>query len=244
MRLSLQLYTLRQPLADDLVGTLRSVKEMGLEFVELAGYNGQSPVELKKLLDGLGLEVSAGHWGLDALQDVEQICEDAQILGCRHIVLPWISEDKFAAGWVEFGMELEPLARAYSDHGFTFGYHNHAFEFPNRGVSTFAQMWDQTENVLKAQLDLGWISVAGEDPVHWLDKLGARAPLVHLKDFSGDPDKHDAEAGRGVISWDPILEACDRNGVEFGAIEMDVTPDEPLASVRRSVEFFRFKGLA
>jgi len=243
MRLSVQLYTLRQPLADDLAGTLKSVKDMGLEFVELAGYNGQSPTEFKKILDDVGLKASAGHWGLDSLQDVDQVCEDANILGCTYVVLPWIGEDKYLAGWVPFGKELEPLARAYSDRGFTFGYHNHAFEFRDTGSSSFAEMWDETADVLKAQLDLGWISVAGESPVAWIDKLGSRSPLVHLKDYSGNPEKWDAEAGTGVIDWDPILEACQMHGVQFGAIEMDHTPDEPVASVRRSVEFFRSKGL-
>ena len=244
MRLSVQLYTLRQPLSDDLVGTLQAVKDMGLEYVELAGYNGKSPAELKKILDDLGLKVSAGHWGLDQVKNVEQITEEANIFGCKHVVLPWISEESYAAGWVEFGKELEPIARAFDDKGLTFSYHNHAFEFPDRGVSTFSQMWEQTEDILKAQLDLGWVSVAGEDPIAWLNKLGSRAPLVHLKEFSGNPDSHDAEAGSGVINWDPILETCKNNGVEFGAIEMDNTPDEPVTSVRKCVEYFRGKGLS
>lgn len=244
MRLSVQLYTLRQPLADDLVGTLKAVREMGLDYVELAGYNGLSPTVLKKSLDELGLKVSAGHWGLEAVRDVDQVCSDAQVLGCRHIVLPWIAEEQYAGGWVDFGKELEPLARAYADRGYTFGYHNHAFEFKGGVPTTFAQMWEQTDQALKAQLDLGWISVAGQDPIAWLDKLGSRAPLVHLKDYSGNPEKWDAEAGKGILDWDSILEACRRNNVEFGAIEMDVTPDEPLTSVRRSVEYFKSKGLS
>ncbi len=244
MRLSVQLYTLRQPLTDDLVGTLKAVKEIGFEFVELAGYQGKSAAELRTLLDDIGLKVSAGHWGLDAVKDVDQVTDEANTLGCKHVVLPWISEETYAAGWVEFGKELEPLARAFDGKGIAFGYHNHAFEFPDRGVSTFAQMWEQTEDILKAQLDLGWVAVAGEDPVAWLNKLGSRSPLVHLKDFSGNKESHDAEAGKGTINWDAVLAACAANNVEFGAIEMDHTPDEPLISVRRSFEYFQSKGLS
>ncbi|MBC8064110.1 MAG: sugar phosphate isomerase/epimerase [Chlorobia bacterium] len=243
MRLSVQLYTLRQPLSDDLVGTLKAVKEMGLEYVELAGYQGLTAAELKKVLDDLGLKVSAGHWGLDAVKDTAQVREDARILGTKHVVLPWISEETYAAGWVEFGKELEPVARELDEHGISFSYHNHAFEFPDRGVSTFVQMWDETEDILKAQLDLGWIAVAGEDPIAWMNKLGKRAPLIHLKDFSGNKESHDAEAGKGTLDWDGILKAAEANGTEFGAIEMDQTPDEPVASVRSSVVFFQGKGL-
>jgi len=244
MRLSVQLYTLRQPLAEDFAGTLKAVKDIGFEYVELAGYNGQSAAEVKKVLDDLGLKVSGGHYGLDALEDVETIAADSNLFHNKHVILPWIGEDKYKNGWVEFGKELEPLARAYTDRGFMFCYHNHAFEFENRGVSTFDQMWAETEaDVLKSQLDLGWVAVAGLDPAEYLRKLGNRVCCVHLKEFSGNKESWDAEAGKGVIDWDSVIAACNDLNIEFGAIEMDNTPDEPLVSVRRSAEFFFSKGL-
>lgn len=243
MRLTVQLYTLRQPLSDDLTGTLKAVRDAGLEYVELAGYQGLSAAEFKKVLDDCGLKVSGGHWSLDALKDTNQVCEDAHLFGAKHVILPWISEETYAQGWVEFGKELEPVARALDDRGITFSYHNHAFEFVDNGTSTFSEMWDQTEDILKSQLDLAWVAVAGQDPVAWMEKLSKRLPTVHLKEFSGNKDSHDAEAGKGVLDWDGILAACDKYNVEFGAIEMDNAPDEPVASVRRCAEFFQSKGL-
>lgn len=243
MRLTVQLYTLRQPMADDLTGTLKSIKDMGLEYVEPAGYNGLSASEFKAKLDEFGLKVSGAHWGLDALADVEQVSADARLFGCKHVVLPWINSDKYAQGWVEFGKELEPLARAYSDRGFTFSYHNHAFEFDRNEISTFKEMWEQTEDILHAQLDLAWLAVGGEDPIAWINTLGPRASYVHLKEFSGNKESHDAIAGKGVLDWDGILAACEANNVEFGAIEMDHAPEEPIASVRQCVEFFHTKGI-
>ncbi len=244
MRLSVQLYTLRQPLADDFVGTLKAVKAIGLEYVELAGYNGLSAAEVKTILDDVGLKVSGGHYGLDALENVEQIATESNLFHNKYVILPWIGEEKYKNGWVEFGKELEPLARAYSDRGFTFCYHNHAFEFENRGTSTFDQMWAETEaDILKSQLDLGWVAVAGVDPAEYLRKLGSRVACVHLKEFSGNKEKWDEEAGKGVIDWDSVLKACADLNIEFGSIEMDNTPDEPITSVRRSAEFFFGKGL-
>jgi sugar phosphate isomerase/epimerase len=243
MRLSVQLYTLRQPLADDVEGTLHAVRDMGFDFVELAGYNGLSAEAFKNVLDDCGLKVSAGHWGLADVKEVERVSLEANLFGCKHIVLPWISQETYQNGWVEFGKELEPLARGFDDRGHTFSYHNHAFEFEPNEHSTFSEMWEQTEPILKAQLDLGWLAVAGQNPVDWINKLGARCPLVHLKDFSGNKESHDAEAGKGTIDWDAVIAACKSNGVEFGSIEMDHTPDEPLVSVRRSVEYFQSKGL-
>ncbi|MBN9503146.1 MAG: hypothetical protein BGO01_17470 [Armatimonadetes bacterium 55-13] len=244
MRLSVQLYTLRNPLGENFAGTLKALKAIGFEYVELAGYNGLSPAEVKKILDDNGLKVSGAHYGLDALKDVDAIVADSHTLGNENVILPWISEEQYKNGWVEFAMELEPLARAYQDKGLTFSYHNHAFEFENPVPSTFAEMWDKTEpDLIQAQLDLGWITVAGEDPVAWIEKLGKRVSSVHLKDYSGNRERHDIEAGKGVINWEPILQKCEELGVPFGSIEMDNTPDEPITSVRRSAEYFFGKGL-
>lgn len=245
MRLSVQLYTLRQPLSEDFAGTLKAVRDIGLEYVELAGYNGLSAGEVKKILDDLGLKVSGGHYGLDALENVEQLAAESNELHNKYVILPWIGKEKYENGWVEFGKELEPLARSYTDRGFTFCYHNHAFEFETApGRSTFDQMWAETEaDILKSQLDLGWVAVAGINPADYLRKLGNRVATVHLKEFSGNKESWDAEAGKGTIDWDSVLKACEDLNVEFGAIEMDNTPDEPLTSVRRSAEFFFSKGL-
>ena len=44
MRLSVQLYTVRDALAEDYVGTLKKLKDIGLEYVEGAGnYGGARP---------------------------------------------------------------------------------------------------------------------------------------------------------------------------------------------------------
>lgn len=244
MRLSLQLYTVRDPLANDLVGTLTDIRSMGLEFVELAGTQGLKASEFRTVLDSVGLSVSGGHWGLEALEsDVNQVAEEALALGCEHVVLPWIPKEAYEHGWVAFGRRLEPIARSLSEHELTFSYHNHAFELDPNPHSSFRDMWNQAPPIVRAQLDLGWLAVAGEDPIEWIDELGDRAHLVHLKDYSGKRDSHDAEAGAGTLDWPAILKACERNQVQFGAIEMDRTPREPLVSVRHSVDYFRSLGI-
>ncbi len=243
MRLSLQLYTLRDPLANDLEGSLRAVRDMGLDYVELAGTYGLQATEFKQILDTVGLQVSAGHWGLDQVRKTAAVAEEANALGCRHVVLPWVPREAFADGWVTFGKELETIAERFSELDLTFGYHNHAFEFEPNEHSSFADMWAATSSTLKCQLDVGWVAVAGEDPVRWMKSLHGRLSLVHLKEYSGNPDSHDAEAGSGVLDWVAILDTCAELGVEYGAIEMDRTPDDPVKSVERCVKFFQSKGL-
>jgi sugar phosphate isomerase/epimerase len=69
MRLTIQLYTVRDALAADLAGTLAKIKAIGLEYVELAGDYGKSGEEWKTMLDELGLKASGAHIGVDQFEN-------------------------------------------------------------------------------------------------------------------------------------------------------------------------------
>ena len=56
---ALQLYTVRDDLAEDFNGTLAKVKEMGYEGVELSGLNGADPVKVKEMLDAAEVIVTS-----------------------------------------------------------------------------------------------------------------------------------------------------------------------------------------
>ena len=49
--IALQVYTVRDAAEADCAGTMRKVKEMGYDGVELAGTYGMTVVEMKKILD-------------------------------------------------------------------------------------------------------------------------------------------------------------------------------------------------
>ncbi len=50
----LQLYTLRNEMAQDFEGTLARVAELGYREMEFAGYFGRSPAEVRRILDRFG----------------------------------------------------------------------------------------------------------------------------------------------------------------------------------------------
>src|SRR5580765_6012395 len=52
----LQLYSVRNECAKDLVGTVTAVAKMGYRAVEFAGYHGRDAKTLRKLLDDVGLK--------------------------------------------------------------------------------------------------------------------------------------------------------------------------------------------
>ena len=63
----LQLYSVRNECAKDLVGTVTAVAKMGYKGVEFAGYYGRDAKTLRKLLDDVGLKCCGTHTGLDTL---------------------------------------------------------------------------------------------------------------------------------------------------------------------------------
>ena len=53
MKLGLQLYSVRENLEKDFLGTLKKVREMGYEGGELAGLYGKGASEVKAMFDEL-----------------------------------------------------------------------------------------------------------------------------------------------------------------------------------------------
>lgn len=243
MRLSVQLYTLRDALSQDVAGTLAQLKEIGLEYVELAGMYGKTADEWKALLEAEGLKASGAHIGLDALQgDLAGTIEQAKTIGFDYVILPWVDSSKYAGSWDELGRAMNPIGQSLKDAGLTLAYHNHAFEFEGDGLDKLYAASDP--ELVKAQLDLAWVKIGGADPAAYIQKMAGRVPLVHVKDYDPAQTPQWRPAGEGVMDWDAILPVCDAVGVEFGSIELDESPGEPIEAVRTSFAYFSGKGLS
>src|SRR6266404_3012686 len=68
--LGLQLYTVREDLAKDFVGTLNKIKTIGIHTVQTAGLaaNGRDATQLRKIFDDIGLAWESSHAAGDALR--------------------------------------------------------------------------------------------------------------------------------------------------------------------------------
>lgn len=243
MRISLQLYTVRDALAKDLHGTLDKVRDIGLKYVEFAGDYGVSASDWKKLLEDRGLTFSAAHIGFDQIRDdFDDVVEKCKTMGVQTVVVPWISEEHYKDGWDAFGRVLQPIGLMLKNHGLQLAYHNHAFEFKSDGLNG---LYGATSpDILKAQLDLAWVHIGGADPVDYIQRFSDRTTQVHLKDYDPTKTPQWRPAGQGILDWDPILAKCAEIGVEFGSIELDESPGDPIEAVRESFNYFASKGLS
>jgi sugar phosphate isomerase/epimerase len=93
--IGLQLYTLADQAKADLEGTLRAVAAIGFKTIELAGYEGRTPEQLRKAMDAVGLTTPSAHVQVQAQGgessldgDLSRLADEAHILGVKLIVMP------------------------------------------------------------------------------------------------------------------------------------------------------------
>jgi sugar phosphate isomerase/epimerase len=243
---AVQMYTLREETEKDFAATLKKVAELGYDGVEFAGYGGLSPKDVKTLLVELGLQAVSSHVPLVELEsNLEQVIEDQKILGCKYIVCPYLmierrNEDDYYA----LISLLDQVGERCRHEGLTLLYHNHDFEL-NRlsdGRTALDTIFEDTnpDNV-KTELDVYWLTKAGENPVEWINRYKNRSPLVHLKDMTCDSEQFFAELGTGGVDIEAILNLGEAAGVKWWVVEQDVSRKTPLESIEISLNYLKTK---
>lgn len=84
----LQLYSVRNELRQNILGTLKRIKEMGYEMVEFFNRVDMPADELKKALNDLGLKTVSTYIGREAVEkDLLNQIEYSTSLGSRYIIV-------------------------------------------------------------------------------------------------------------------------------------------------------------
>ena len=93
-KIGIQLYSLRDDMANDFEGTLKAVAEMGYECVEFAGYHGHSAEEVKAICDEFGLEIASVHHGLDMYENqTDSIIATLKTFGAKNCGIAYIGPE-------------------------------------------------------------------------------------------------------------------------------------------------------
>lgn len=192
MKLGLQLYSVREDLEKDFLGTLKKVKEMGYDGGELAGIYGYSGKEVKEMFDSVGLVPISAHVPYqDLMSDIEGLIKVHKEIGCKYIVIPYLPEE-FRYGTEKYPEVVEGIKKigeVCKAYGITLLYHNHEFEFvkTENGKYVLDALYDEiSADLLQTEIDTCWVNVGGENPAEYVRKYTGRAPVVHLKDFNGE----------------------------------------------------------
>jgi sugar phosphate isomerase/epimerase len=236
MRLAVQLYTLRARLAEDVPSTLQALADAGAEEVELAGLYDYTAEDMRGILDAVGLKAASAHAPLDRLEaEPDAVLEEARALGVETVIVPWVPTPENDSAADDLVRRIANVGNGVRDAGFRFGYHNHAFEFGE------VDLWSRiVESGLDLELDVGWLRVAGRDPVTELEQHAGRLLLVHAKDVRPEGDGWlDVVAGDGELDFKAIAAAAEAGGASHLVVELDTPSDDPVEDARRSLATLR-----
>lgn len=249
-QIGLQLYTVRDQLAQDFSGTLRRVAEMGYAGVETAFFSEEiAPDVAGRELRALGLTVLAAHTAPPLGESREGALRMADALGCRRIIWHgWPRDPRYDTldGIGRLAEEFNAAGAAAVAAGLEFGIHNHWWECePIEGELPYRLLLAELDPDILFELDAYWARVAGLDPAAVAAELGARLPLLHLKDgpaVQEEPRRMTA-LGTGALDIPPIIRAAG-DGLEWAIVELDRTETDVFEAVAESYRYLTDQGLA
>ena len=235
-----QLYTLREELKRGITPVFKELKAMGWAGVQLSALPpGYDPEEVAAALKENQLGTAGIHISINQLESqLDTVLEEVSLYQTKDIVCPYLPEElRSVEGYKKVKALLNEVAAKAP--GYRISYHNHAFEFDTEidGKSSLEYLLDPTEeNKILAEIDVFWVKKGGRDPVQFINNYAQRMPIIHLKDMTNDDRKTFAEVGTGVIDFVPILDWCEKSGVEWYAVEQDICPGNPMDSLQTSLE--------
>jgi sugar phosphate isomerase/epimerase len=257
--IGLQLYSVRDDMQKDPVGTLEKIAKIGYKEVEHAQYinrrvYGFTAKEFKKVLDDTGLSMPTSHtlfkkeYWLKEQNDVsdewKMALEDALTMGQSYIISPQFDWDFKNPDELKKGVEaFQRCGELTHEAGLRFGYHNHSaeFEIKYKGEPVYDYMinqWDRTHVFL--QLDLANLSVGHADPMVWLRKHPLRFESMHVKDRQKSTPESTL-LGQGVLNLDEIVTFANKNTfVKYWIIEQEsYGSTSPLEAARLNLKYFK-----
>lgn len=169
-------------LGPTLLDKFKTIASLGFTGVELLPVDLDNDMEdIKKWLKETGLEVVSIH-----AEPTEEIVKKIAELGGKAVIwagTPFCNK----AEAVEVAHKLDEMAEMAEPYGIKIGYHNHTDEFyVDEGKYLYDWLIDACDPEVTAfQLDCGWCSAAGVNPVDFINSHAGRIASIHIKENGG-----------------------------------------------------------
>lgn len=227
-------YTYRNEFQKDVAATLDHIRGLGITDMEFSNLFGLTATALRAALDARGMVcTSYGVSYPDFLEKTAEIAANANTLGARFVRVAWLPHQApFDLAQTEkIATDFNRVGRILSEeHGLTYCYHNHGYEFIPHGDGTlFDYLVAHTDpKHVSYEIDILWTFFPGVDPSAVLRKYPDRFKLMHLKDLrkgvvgnfsGGTPVENDVALGTGQLDIPAILKAAKNTAIEHYYIE-------------------------
>jgi sugar phosphate isomerase/epimerase len=239
------LYTVRQDMQKDTDGTLRSLSEIGYNWIEAANYSnglfyGLKPSEFKAKVESFGMKFMSSHNGGLNTSTIDKVVADCSEAGLKYVVLPSLpgTWGKTLDGYKEAADFFNIAGEKCKNAGMKFGFHNHSGEFKpiDNQIPYDILVKNTNPETVVFELDLCWITAGDQSAVEYINRYPGRFELWHMKDMG--TDKRDATMGEGTIDFKPIYALAKTAGLKYWFVEQDnCKTHTPLESAKVSREF-------
>jgi len=244
--IGLQLYSVREALAEDFEGTVRQVAEMG--YIGVEPYGGL-PTDLSNaatLFNELGLQVFNSHVGFPEGDGKDGLLKIAEAFNLSRVAIAYLPPEKFETiDAIKHSCEQLNEANDFAkSNNLELGYHNHWWEFKELdGQSTLDLILSELEQDIFLEVDTYWVQAGGVDVLSALETIGNRAPLIHIKDGSLDPEDSMLAAGDGKMPVPGIIDVT-ASTAEWYIVELDRCETDMLQAVEKSYKYLTSNGYA
>lgn len=257
--MGLQLFGVREDMTKDPVGTLKAVKAMGYQHVEVYGFEagsneiyGMPCADFKAVLADLELSATSGHFGFHPFLDqpleamlryTDQCIIGALDMGLPYITWPWMApEQRTLATFEVLPNILTAIAERVTEAGLEFTYHNHDFEFVDYGGKTgYDMILEQTDpELVKLQIDMYWVMhAARKTPKQLIAEQPGRYVMWHIKDMH-KVSRDYTELGNGSLDYAALMPDPEVSGLRYYYLEQGGNfTHNPLRSAKDSADFFQ-----
>jgi sugar phosphate isomerase/epimerase len=237
---AIQLYSVRDVMAEDVAGNLKRLAAMGYAGVEFAGYYNLSGQVLKELLDEAGLRCAGSHTGMQLLEGdaFESTVDINRELGNRRLIIPSADLDELDKT-IDRMNAIHQRAKAC---GMQTGFHNHTKEFEIvDGATKFDRIFSQTPDDFLVQIDIGWATAAAQDVPTLLRKYAHRIETVHVKEFNADNPA--AVVGDGQVDWPSVMTLLEKESkMAWYVVEQEKYAVGSMDSARECIQNIREMG--
>ncbi|MDB5002828.1 MAG: Xylose isomerase protein barrel [Mucilaginibacter sp.] len=245
-------YSYRNDLAKDVPGTLDKIKSVGITNIEFSGLFGQTPEQLRALLDARGMRctsIGVGYGDLD--KHMDKVIAQAKALGAEFVRIgsiphPGNFQDLHADVVKQAAIDFNKFGKTLAENGLTFCYHNHGPEFKPAGELGDGMLFDYlVQNTdpkyVSFEMDVMWVYWPGQDPIYWLNKYPNRFKLMHVKNVKKGLERGKGatfvSVGEGQMDMEAILRAAQKTKIKYFYIEDESAPEFIDAQMPVSVQF-------
>ena len=247
--IGVQLWSVRQPINQNLSGALKGLANCGYLAIEGFGYNNSQYFntninEFDKMVRDCGMKITSSHLSTrftpesltEALDWWKDTADKHKAIGCNTMVLPSLPSQRgrpmevdFLAQVCEYINKVNEIA---VERGMRAGFHNHAVDerVMENGKVVFDYLIENTHPSFFIQLDNHNMSSAGRCPVEFIHRYKERIKQLHVKD-------DDIIGASGKINFEELFTAAANYNIFEPIVEVENYPVDVMECMCRSFDY-------